>query len=184
MRWHTHTAHGSRLEQIISALDFTFVSIFTFELGCNLIANWKHEFFADRWYAQLNTDCVRYVQDYKPRNTYVQRLCQKLLVTALIRKNTLTHLDRNLFDCFIVLFSWLAYPLSKVPGMGCVRSVRVLRTIRVFHRIDSMRLMLTGEDVCPSLMLLCPALLTLSSASARIYALLTCAECCQRFRLR
>jgi hypothetical protein len=47
-----HTADGSSLEQIIGALDFTFVSIFTFELGLNLISNWKHEFLADRWYAQ------------------------------------------------------------------------------------------------------------------------------------
>ena len=95
-------------------------------------------------------------------------LCQKFLVMAHIRKNTLTLLDRNLFDLFIGVFSWLAYPLSKVPGMGCVRSVRVLRTIRVFARIDSMRLMLTGRYVCPDLVLLCPANLTLSSADARI----------------
>lgn len=40
--------------------------------------------------------------------------------------------------------SWLAYPLQGVPGLSNVRIVRVLRTVRVFKRIDSMRLMLTA----------------------------------------
>ena len=59
-------------------------------------------------------------------------------------------MNRNLFDFFIVLVSWLAYPLQYVPGLASVRIVRVLRTVRVFKRVASMRLMLAGQFFCPS----------------------------------
>jgi len=50
----------------------------------------------------------------------------------------------NFMDVLIVFVSLLAIPLQNVSGLSNVRIIRILRTVRVFHKIESMRLILTA----------------------------------------
>ena len=50
----------------------------------------------------------------------------------------------NIFDLVVILVSWVAYLVAELPGFQLMRLTRVFRVIRLFKKLESMRIIITA----------------------------------------